>query len=143
MDPRTPSNAKILHNKNSIILTIPSGLSEKAKSPSLKYPTLDLHLSMHPSVHTHAAYIAPKALPKLGGGGVPPWGPLMEFRRLSLPPMKAVALWASLVTSLEPHACPFFALLISRGLSQPHSWPLLTSFTRFFEVSKPQDLEKQ
>ena len=60
------------------LLTIPQGLPEKAKSPSLNYPTLDLHLSMDPSVHTTDAYIAPKALPKLGGGGVPPWGPSME-----------------------------------------------------------------
>ena len=65
-----------------------SGFSKKAKSPSLNYSTLDLHLSVHPSVHTTDAYIAPKALPKLGGGGVPPWGP--SIRR---PPKVCEACW--------------------------------------------------
>ena len=61
------------------LFTIPYSLSEKAKSPSLNYPTLDPHLSVHPSVHTTDAYVPPMALPKLGGGGVPPWGPSMEL----------------------------------------------------------------
>ena len=49
------------------------------KSPSLNYSKLDLHLSVYPSVHATDAYIAPKALPKLGGGGVPLQGPSMKL----------------------------------------------------------------
>ena len=50
------------------------GLSKKAKSPSLNYSTLDLHLSVHPSVHTTDANGAPKGLAKVWEAAVPPLG---------------------------------------------------------------------